>query len=266
MSTRVNGSAQMNAACRELLRQQLNIPLDATVELESMSTMLSGGRVEIPALREMLGSQTVSVALGRLAPGAFGHARDLLGAAPSVALGSVRLAESAQMALADAVATASAAIVGAARDVTVDAFSSAGAELGYTVSAWRGSAVTGVVLRRPHEVILLRIHDGGAIESDHAGLADARCGSRQRELELAVQRRGVTLTNRRELEHGQAAGGDLIRLAASRPEPDLARATVAAAEQPAERVVTRRLFDSGRAGDAVPASRRTRAAQRGGAA
>jgi hypothetical protein len=90
----------------------------------------------------------------------------------------------------------------------------------------------------------MRVDDGGAVESDHAGLVGSVCGDRQRELEEAAARRGVMITHRDEQRHSSTRGGDLIRAAASRRDPSLARA-VALSARPA----------------APPGPRRSRAAE-----
>jgi hypothetical protein len=167
----------------------------------------------------------------------------------------------ARVELDSAVAAASSAIAGATRDITAEAFAGAAHELRYTVSMCRGTTATGLELRRANEVVLLRIHDGGAIESDHAGLLDGSCGDRQRELEEAVARRGITLTGRKQRNHGAYHGGELISAAASRGDASLARATVTDAEQVSPPARGPRLFS---ADGAAQAAGRTRL-RRGGA-
>lgn len=231
MSTRVTASARMSAACQQLLRERLNLALDATVELGSLNTMLETETFSLHALREIITAEPVSMALGALAPDRFDHACELLANAEPAA-DSGALTSSAQAGLADALATADAVIAAATRDITAEAFAAAGAELGYAVSVCRGDLATGIELRREHEILLLRVDDGGSVESDHAGLVDATCGDRQVELERAAARRGIALTRRDQDDHGTADGGKLIRAAAARRDPSLARATVLDAQQP----------------------------------
>ena len=154
MSTRVSATAKMTAACQELLHQRLQIPLAATAELASLRTMMLTGRAEMPALRQMIGSETVRATLGALAPAAFGRACNALTATGASGAASAVLAASAQSELTDAVSTAEAVIADAARALTADAFVDAGAELGYSVSVCAGARTTGVELRRGHELIL----------------------------------------------------------------------------------------------------------------
>lgn len=278
MSTRVNGSVQMSAACRELLSQRLSIPLGASIALDDLSALLCASRPAVIArLQQLVGAPTLSTVLGKLAPAQFSRAASLL-AAPGLPGGGMPVtgpqlttarqtpdtARAARAELADAVAVAEARIARESRDLTADAFAGAAEELGYVISSrFRGDTASGLELRRQHELIMLLVHDDGTVESDHAGLSDAVCGSRQVELEAAARRRGITLTNRRELSHMQAGGGDLITLAARRRDPSLARAAVLASEQRAGRTVSRRLFEPGGVREGA---REARGLRRGGAA
>jgi hypothetical protein len=261
MSTRVTASARISAACRQLVRQRLNIALGSTVELDQASTALASGRVDLPGLQDLIAGEEITGVLATLAPAPLARARDILAGPGLAAANPSALVMSARAELASAVTMASSAIAGATRDITAEAFAEAGTELQYAVSVCRGSTATGVELRRAHEVMLLRIHDGGLVESDHAGLVDGTCGDRQRELEEAVARRGIELAGRKQLNHGAYQGGELISAAAARGDESLARATVTDAGQPPPPRRDHRLFSGGE----IEASRRSRR-QRGGAA
>jgi hypothetical protein len=261
MSTRVSASARISAACRELVNQRLNITLGAAVDLGQVQSALDSGRVDLPALQGMMAGE-ISGVLSALAPAPFARARDIL-AGPGLAADNPSvLMLSARTELVSALTVARSAIAGATRDVTADAFAEAGRDLRYTVSLCRGASATGIELRRANEIMLLRIHDGGVIESDHAGLVDNTCADRQRELEEAVARRGIVLTGRKQLNHGAYNGGDLITAAASVGDPSLARATVTHAEQAATRPRDRGIFAAADETEAVHRSR----VRRGGAA
>lgn len=254
MSTRTTQNAVMNAACRELLNERLGITLGQSVHLGQIRASLDSGRVGLSGLRSLVRSPELSGVLGKLAPASFARAQTSLGALS---------ARSARAALADAVGTAATAINAATRDLTAEAVTGAAAELGYACSSHRGATATGVELWRGDELLLLRIHDGGVVESDHLGLADASCGDRQRELDAAVGRRGVTFTSRKQYNHGSRSGGDLIMAAAARKDPSLARATVADAEQ--QRATGPRGTQMFRGGQNEP-SHLARDRRRGGAA
>jgi hypothetical protein len=260
MSTRVNQTAQINAACRELLNERLDIRLGQTVDLGQLSTALEAGRVDLSGMRSMVGNVELGGVLGKLAPAPFARAQTAL-AMTENALNPSALTMSVRTDLADAVSQANAVVIGATRDLTVQAFTEAATELGYTFSSWRGADVTGLELWRNNELLLLRVHDGGLVESDHAGLADGSCGDRQRELEAAAARRGITFTGRKQYNHSSYEGGDLIATAATHRESGLAKATVDTHEQlvPAK---GGRLF----AGASGEPSHRTRELRRGGAA
>lgn len=260
MSTRVSASARISAACRDLVNRRLNITLGSTVDLGQVQSALDSGQVDLHALQGMVTGEIEGI-LSALAPTPFARAQDIL-AGPALGGHPSALMLSARTELASAVTTARSAIAGATRDVTADAFAEAGRELQYTVSLCRGPSATGIELRGPHEVRLLRIHDGGAIESDHAGLVDNSCTDRQRELEEAVARRGIVLTGRKQLNHGAYNGGDLISAAASIGDPSLARATVTDAERPGTAPRDHGIFAPA---DETEASHRSRV-RRGGAA
>ncbi len=232
MSTRVSASAKISAACGDLVNQRLDIKLGSAVDLGQVQSVLDSGRVDLPALQGMVAGEIRGV-LSALAPAPFARARDILTGPGLAADNPSALMLSARTELASAVTVARSIIAGTIRDVTADAFAEAGRELQYTVSLCRGTSATGLELRRANEVMLLRIHDGGAIESDHAGLVDNSCTDRQRMLEEAVARRGIVLTGREQLNHGTYNGGDLISAAVSLADPSLARATVTNAERTA---------------------------------
>lgn len=264
MSTRVTASTRMSAACQQLLRERLDLTLDATIELGNLNMIMETEQVSLPSLREIITAEPVSMTLGTLVPDLFEHTRGLLAAEESAAESAAdprALASLAQAGLADALAAAGAVIADTTRDITAEAFAEAGAELGYAVSVCRGDVATGIELRREHEIVLLRVEDGGSVESDHAGLADGTCGDRQRELEQAAARRGITLTHRDQEDHGTAAGGKLILAAAARRDPSLARATALDAQQPRASVPA-----PGRLASAGQDEERRRARRAGGAA
>lgn len=231
MSTQVTASARLSTACRQQLRDQLGLSLDPTVELGRLNSIMESGRLSLPELQEMISVPEVSSVLRTLAPAEFGGVCTLLGNAGNP--DPQALAASLQDGLAGAVAAADTAVAATARNITANAFAESGLELGYTVSVCRAEAATGLELRREHEVVLLRIHDGGEVDFDHAGLFDAGCGERQLKLEQAAGRRGITLTQHNQHYHGAPGGGELIAAAGASGDPSLARATALAAGQPA---------------------------------
>lgn len=252
MSTRVLAQTQMSVACQQLARQQLNLADAATLDLSGLRQLtLPGQALDLRSFREAVSSSPVRLTLETLAPHDFGTVRLLLASPPGP--GARTAATSAQAALASALSTASATIGSATRDITAGAFAEAGAELGYAVSVCRGEEATGIELRRGHELVLMRVSGDGAVESDHAGLVDATCGDRQRELEQAAARRGITITHRDQSDHASAQGGILIRNAAARRDPSLARAVTYGTEQAASPRTRRVLAEE-------PARRATRRA------
>jgi hypothetical protein len=232
LSTRVLTNTRLAVACQELARQQLQLPATATLDLSGLRAALTSvQRIDLPAISQLVSSAPVRMTLGALAPTAFGTVSQLL-ISQRPGADAETAAASAREALGSALSTASAAIGAATRDITAEAFTEAGRELGYTISICRGDVATGIELRRDHELVLMRVDDDGVVESDHAGLVGSACGDRQRELEEAAARRGVVITRRDEQRHSSARGGELIRAAAGRRDPSLARA-VALSARPA---------------------------------
>lgn len=248
MSTQVTQNAVMTAACQELVSHRLNIPTGQPLDLGQLRATLDAGRINLADMRSMAANAQLTGVLGRLAPTPFAKARAAL-AMPTTPTNAAVVTAAAHSALAEAVSTAGSLIAGATRDLTVQAFTEAAAELGYTHYTYRGLAATGIELRRDNDLLLLRVHDGGTVESDHMGIEGGACGDRQRELEAAVARRGITFTGRKQYNHGSRAGGDLIAAAARKDPSSLARATVFDAQQRAASPHGARLF-SGK--DAAP--------------
>jgi hypothetical protein len=156
------------------------------------------------------------------------------------------------------VAAADARIAAATRDITTAAFMQAGAELDYTVSLCRGTTATSVELRRGHEVVLLRILNGGDMDFDHAGLFDATCEQRQLGLEQGVERRGITLARRHWRSRDAASGGELAAAARVDRDLNLALATVLDTEQAAASAPTRCTVTGARAAGGRPRPRTIR--------
>lgn len=205
MSITVVTRVRLTAGCQELARQKLSLSPLATLDLKAVAAAATR-RMDLSAIQEIVSAQPVRLTLSALAPVAFDRVSQLL-TFPRSAAGRVAAA-SARAELAAAVAIASAAISVATRDVTAEAFAEAGVELGYTVSVCRADAATGIELRRGHEAVLIRVGDGGTVESGHDGPADAACGERQGQLEEAAARRGIQVTHREPDQHG-STGSEL---------------------------------------------------------
>jgi len=238
MSTRITAAARLTATCRQQLRDQLSLNLDPAAELGRVSALMASARITLPDLQELVSNPMVSSVLATLAPVQFGEVRNLLADARNPS--PLALATSLQAGLAQAIAAADAKVTATARDITANGFAESGLDLGYTVSVCHAETATGLELRREHEIVLVRVQDGGDVEFDHAGLFDAACTDRQLELEQAAARRGVILTQRNQHYHGAPDGGALIAAAGASGDPSLARATALAASRPAQQAPARR--------------------------
>lgn len=99
------------------------------------------------------------------------------------------------------------------------------AGMGYSVSEARGARSTGLWAERGHESVAVLVQDGGAMETDNAGLAGGACTASMKSLQHALHDEGVVASVQRRVDHGDPGGGSLIRRAgqtgATRPEAGL---------------------------------------------
>jgi hypothetical protein len=236
MGIRVEALARIDPACHELLRQRLKLPLGASVDLDQLTILTDPEQIDLPRLQAGISGGPVCMTLSALAPDPFARARDLLAGAGLASLDPYGLAVPVQVlgnihaALLEAVALASARVAAALRDIAAEAFTDVSAELGYKFSICRGAVATGIELRHESELVLLRIHDGGALEAEHAGLLEAICEDRQLALQQAAVGRGIIFANRRQQYYEAGSPGSLISVAVSRGDTSLARATALEAE------------------------------------
>jgi hypothetical protein len=85
--------------------------------------------------------------------------------------------------------------------------------LGFTVKQASGTHTTGLWALRGHEVVAVVVHDGGAVEMDHAGFAGNACEAVSAAFAREMQRDGITLNLARVEFHGDAGGGTLVQRA-----------------------------------------------------
>lgn len=112
---------------------------------------------------------------------------------------------------------------------------------GYTVNLAAGS-VTGIEASQGHTKMLVEVRDGGAVISDHVGLADGTCDTRQQRVVDDLEAVGVRVEDTERVDHRDTRGGSLAARAArstgqnwaERIVKSSARATVADRE-PARR-------------------------------
>jgi hypothetical protein len=189
MSTRVIATARLNAACRHELGQQLRLSVDPASELSRLNSIISSCQLTLPELQQLISTPSAGAMLNALAPAEFSHVRARLEGGSRSALETT--AADLQTELAEALAIATTVVMRATRDITANTFATCGLELGYAVTTHQSDSTTRVELRRGHEFVLVQVHDGGTVEFDHGGMANATGGEHQHQLELAIERRGV---------------------------------------------------------------------------
>ena len=227
MSTYTTNTSVMEGACRDMLRTRLRLDV---VDTETLSAVLDS--VHLLPLgtpdADLAIDSGLRLTLATLAPTDYSLAVSALRTQPADANGF----EAVSSCLSAAVREASAAIDLATRDLVSDVVAQSADELGYAVQRCRGNTVTSIEMRLPDEVMLVRVHPGGLVYTDHAGLSDHTCGDRQRRLEATMRSHGLTLANTRSVPHLSRAGGELIGNAARCDPTSLARGSVRDAERP----------------------------------
>lgn len=98
--------------------------------------------------------------------------------------------------------------------------------LGYALQRVDGERTSAIEARRGHETLLVAVEDQGWITTDHAGLADDTCSSRQSEYVEAMRLRGVLFDHEITVQHHDPRGGSPIANAARAGGPSLAAGAV----------------------------------------
>jgi hypothetical protein len=189
VSTRVIGAARLNATCRQELCQLLMLSVDPASELSRLNSIIGSRTLSLPDLQRLINAPVAVSVLSTLASAEFSRVRAHLAGGSRSALETT--ATDLQTELAETLAIATTIVTAATRAITATTFAQSGLELGYTVSTHQGDSATCVELRRGQEIVVVGVHDGGSVEVDHGGLAEATCEERQLQLERAVQRHGV---------------------------------------------------------------------------
>ncbi|MDQ0733499.1 hypothetical protein [Arthrobacter sp. B1I2] len=100
------------------------------------------------------------------------------------------------------------------------------ATLGYALQRVDGQRTSAIEARRGHETLLVAVEDQGRITTDHAGLADNTCSSRQNDYVEAMRQRGVLFDDEITVQHHDPRGGSPIANAARHGGPSLAAGAV----------------------------------------
>jgi len=115
--------------------------------------------------------------------------------------------------------------------------------LGYSITRVEGDHVTALEASKGHEKLLVVVTDGGGIVTDHAGISDGACVTRQDEFIQNMERFGVTVEESAHTDHRDPRGGDPIAAAARHRASSLAAGAVIEGDRSYHRTATGSLFD-----------------------
>jgi hypothetical protein len=191
MSTRVVATARLDATCRHALYEQFRLRVDPASELSRLNSIVRSRQLALADLRQLISTPSASSVLSALAPTEFGRVRSHVESGSRSALEIT--AADLQTELAETLAAAITVITAATRDMTANTIADSGRKLGYAVTTHPAETTISVELRRGHEVVLVRVHDGGNLEFDHSGLTGNTCGEHQLQLERAAKDYGLSI-------------------------------------------------------------------------
>jgi hypothetical protein len=191
MCTRVIATARLDATRRQELYEQFRLGVDPASELSRLNSIVESRQLTLPDLRQLIGTPRVSSVLSTLAPAEFSRVRAHMAGGSRSAL--ERTAADLQAELAETLAVAITVLAAATRDITANTIAESGRGLGYTVITHPAEMATRIELRRGHEVVLVRVHDGGDLEFDHGSLTRDACGEHLLQLERAAMHYGLSI-------------------------------------------------------------------------
>lgn len=194
MGDQVIATARLTATCRRELREQLRLSVDPASELSRLNSIVGSRRLTLPELQQLISTPSARSVLSTLASVEFSRVRAHMEGGSRSALETT--ATDLQAELAETVAAAITVVTTATRDITAYTIAKCGLELGYTVASHRAENATRVELRRRHQTVMVRVHDGGNVEFGHAGLTDGIRLEHQLQLERSAGCHGVLITER----------------------------------------------------------------------
>jgi len=133
MTTWDSASVTTTTAYRNLLRQRLNLSVNALAGLNRLDVTMGSKRLPLTALEDLVSAEPVRLTVGVLATGPFTRACRALAMARLEGADMPHLAAAAQMELANAATAAREVIAAAIGDITAEAFT----EDGPSVPVWR---------------------------------------------------------------------------------------------------------------------------------
>jgi hypothetical protein len=193
MRTRVIATARLDATRSHELCQHFRLGVDPASELSRLNSIVGSRQLTLPELRQLISTPRVSSVLSTLAPAEFSRVRAHTAGGSRSALETT--AADLQAELAETLAVASTVVTAATRDITANTIAESGRGLGYTVTTHPAEMATRVELRRGHEIVLVRVQDGGDLEFDHDSRTSGACGEHQLHLERAAMHYGLSISS-----------------------------------------------------------------------
>ena len=144
-------------------------------ELGRLNSIIGSSQLTLPGLRQLIGTASAISVLSTLAPAEFSRVLAHLDSGSRSALEIT--AADLQTELAETLTVATTVVTAATRDITANTIAVSGLRLGYNVTTHPAETAICVELHRGHEVMLVRVHDGGNVEFDHCGLTGDTCGN-----------------------------------------------------------------------------------------
>jgi hypothetical protein len=191
MSTRVIATARLDATCRHALYEQFRLGVDPASELSRLNSIIGSRQLTLTDLRQLIGAPSASSVLSALVPAEFDRVRSHMERGSRSALEIT--AADLQTELAETLVAAITVVTAATRDITANTIADSGRKLGYAVTTLHAEPIIWVELRRGHEIVLVRVHDGGNMEFEHSGLTGNICGEHQLQLERAAKDHGLSI-------------------------------------------------------------------------
>lgn len=172
----------------------------------------------------------VAIAARTADPTAWSEAQSLLeesrNAVASSRSRAASLAAEGDRALRTALRSGACALAVEERTLATSVMEQALRSIGCRTTVAEGAGASGIWAERGDHLVAVLIEDGGKVELDHAGCGGDHCAPFHQAIEAAVAAHGGTLERSEVVEHGDAAGGMLIRNAAlaAGPHGNMARA------------------------------------------
>jgi hypothetical protein len=248
-AARASMTAQLTARIGSTAQSMVKAMVDGLNSLklsESAAELAEMGTTGLPQVQAMAVEELNVLPVDALSPDLAADIWDFReGLAQAVMLpegAQGGFAESAAGELAGLIDRAATEVGAAERVITAEAYILGLADLDYTIiSSATGEFTNAIEAARGHEKVVIRVTDGGTVDTEWVGLADNSCQDREAELNTAVEKHGVSFGEAKVTMYYDPRGGKIIANAAQHATGSLAKDVVTEAER-----------------DGAPARKRTR--------